>query len=63
MDEEQRDALRERNQRRATTCRRCGSQSIHWRQGTKADTDLFEGVWYKVCGAYGYVWMYKNRPK
>lgn len=63
MDDQQRDELRERNRRRGYTCRRCGAPSISYREGKATDTDLFPGVWYKVCGACGYIWMLKNKPK
>jgi ribosomal protein L37E len=55
MNEQQRDELRERNQRRAIACRRCGSTSTAIRDGAELSSDAhFPGTKYKVCGACGY---------
>jgi len=54
MDDEQRDALRERNRRRAYSCSRCGA-SIEEIDGSQLSKDAhFPGVVYRVCRACGH---------
>lgn len=54
MDDEQRDALRERNRRRAYACTKCGG-STEDIDGSKLASDThFSGVTYKVCNSCGY---------
>lgn len=55
MTTEQRDALRERNHRRAVACGRCGSMNTREVYGKDLPSDShFPDVLYKVCGACGF---------
>lgn len=55
MNDEQRDALRERNRRRAIACTRCGSTSTREVDGAELASDShWPGVTYKVCSACGF---------
>jgi len=53
MDQDQRDALRERNRRRAN-CSRCGGH-VQYIDGKNLDRIAhFVGIIYKLCGACGH---------
>lgn len=55
MDAEQRDALRERNHRRAIACSKCGSTNTREVDGANLlQNDHFPGITYKICGACGH---------
>lgn len=54
MNDEQREALRERNRRRAIACSRCGSTRTYEADGSELDREShFAGVTYRVCPGCG----------
>lgn len=64
MDEEAKDALRERNRRRAN-CSRCGGPCV-LKDGADfgpLDDDHFAGITYKVCTACGHEAVVKRARK
>jgi ribosomal protein L37E len=64
MDAEQRDALRERNRRRAYNCSRCGSPNTREVDGANLpDGDHFPGITYKICGACGHEDVKRRRRR
>ncbi len=63
MDFEQREALRERNRRRAYNCPHCGSPSVRELsdQEKQNRADTFAGVRYRECSGCGHVWTVRSR--
>ena len=59
---EQRDELRERNQRRANNCPYCGSPAIHelTTEEKHRRSDVFEVLRYRGCGACGQTWRMRR---